>query len=302
MSNIKIGYDTLSENIKMYIDTVRVDEENYQLEGWIGSFKDEISSFKNLDCVFLGHSSHVNLKFGDNKFINKNMKFLLIIPKNKISENITVCYSTEEEEIESFEKWIVYYSGFNNTRKSLIVIDDFYKDPDLIRKWTMDNLDFQSGRGSAGKRTRRFSIAGTKERFEEIIGAPIKNWNYPKYANEVFQYCTADQKTVYHIDGQTYAAMIFLTPNAPLSSGTRFYKNKETGLFKFTKKQKEEGLFNKAFSGNFYDGTRHELIDEVGNKYNRCVLFDAQQIHAAGDYFGDSIENARYFHIFFFDI
>jgi hypothetical protein len=36
--------------------------------------------------------------------------------------------------------------------------------------------------------------------------------------------------------------------------------------------------------------------------YNRLVLFDAKNIHAAVNYFGDTKENSRFFHLFFFDI
>ena len=53
---------------------------------------------------------------------------------------------------------------------------------------------------------------------------------------------------------------------------------------------------------NFYDSTQYELMDEVANVYNRLVLFNAKRIHAATKYFGDSIENARFFQLFFFDV
>ena len=62
-----------------------------------------------------------------------------------------------------------------------------------------------------------------------------------------------------------------------------------------------------AFKGNsnemnFYDGSNFEKIDEVGNVYNRLVLFNAKHIHAATQYFGDAIDNSRFFHMFFFDV
>jgi hypothetical protein len=305
--NVGINHNTWSDNVKLYIDEVTLLNEDYELKGWIGLFNGEIKKFKDINTIFSGTNKGAS-EYYDNKLTNKNMNFKIRIHKDKISNNITVILLDGTEILlENLEKWIVYYSGFNNIKKGLVVVDDFYANPDLIREWTMKNLTFKAGQGSKGKRSQIFSIEGTKERFEQILGVPIKNWNHPNYANETFQYCTADQQTVYHIDSQTYAAMIFLTPDAPLSAGTRFYRNNETKLFKFTKEQREQGLFKEAFKGNneefnFYDGTRHELIDEVGNKYNRLVLFDAQQIHAAGDYFGDNIENARYFHIFFFDI
>jgi hypothetical protein len=114
--------------------------------------------------------------------------------------------------------------------------------------------------------------------------------------NGVFQYCTPEDALVYHYDSQTWAAMIFLTPDAPLQTGTSFYKHKETGI-----KVAEDPDADRAFAGGFYDATKFELIDTVGNVFNRCVIFDARQIHAATEYFGKDINDSRLFQIFFFD-
>ena len=100
--------------------------------------------------------------------------------------------------------------------------------------------------------------------------------------------------------------MVFLTPNAPLETGTAFYKSKFTGATIFDGTHDPEE-FQKTFKGvsknvNFYDSTQYELMDEVANVYNRLVLFNAKRIHAATKYFGDEIENARFFQLFFFDV
>jgi hypothetical protein len=60
--------------------------------------------------------------------------------------------------------------------------------------------------------------------------------------------------------------------------------------------------FHVIFKTGFLDGTQFDVVDVVGNKYNRLVLFDAQLIHAASEYFGNSIENGRLFQMFFFDL
>ena len=307
--NIEINHMTWSDNVRLYIDEVKLLNEDYEIKGWIGLFNGEIKEFKNIHTTFLGEHKGA-IEYYDNKFTNKNMVFKIRIHKDKISNNITAVLLDETEILlESLEKWIVYYSGFNNIKKGLVVVDDFYANPDLIREWTIKNLDFKGSNYSKGERSQRFSIAGTQRKFEQILGVPIKNWNYGGYANETFQFCTADQQKVYHMDQQKYAGMIFLSPNAPATAGTNFYRSRITGRSSFPDRKTKEGntAFERSFTGsnkdlNFYDGTQHELIDRIGNKYNRLVLFDAQQIHAAGDYFGDSIENARYFHIFFFDI
>ena len=92
----------------------------------------------------------------------------------------------------------------------------------------------------------------------------------------------------------------------PCWTGTAFYKSKFTGATTFDGTHDPEE-FQKTFKGvsknvNFYDSTQYELMDEVANVYNRLVLFNAKRIHAATKYFGDEIENARFFQLFFFDV
>ena len=130
------------------------------------------------------------------------------------------------------------------------------------------------------------------------------NWNSPEYANGVFQYCVASDPIVYHVDTQQFAGVVFLTPDAPLSSGTATYKSKITGKFRLDGSDPD---YEKTFKGvskemNFYDSSTYELVDRVANVYNRLVLWDAKSIHAATQYFGDDINNSRFFQLFFFDV
>jgi len=187
-------------------------------------------------------------------------------------------------------------------RKKLFVIDNFYDDPYYTREFALKQDYNGDLRFYKGKRTgKRFSTPQIKQKFEEILGQKIVNWDGPGpefngSMNGVFQYCIPEDALVYHYDTQTWAAMVFLTPDAPVQTGTSFYKHKETGI-----KVAEEPNADRAFSGGFYDATKFELIDTVGNVFNRCVIFDARQIHAATEYFGKSIKDSRLFQIFFFD-
>jgi tetratricopeptide (TPR) repeat protein len=187
-------------------------------------------------------------------------------------------------------------------RKKLFVVDNFYDNPEMVRKFAMRQSFNGDLRFYKGKRTaERFSTPQIKQKFEQIIGEPILKWDTPEpifggSMNGVFQYCTPEDALVYHYDSQKWAAMIFLTPDAPLQTGTSFYKHKKTGIM-----IAEEDDSDEVFSGGFYDSTKFELIDTIGNVFNRCVIFDARQIHAASEYFGKTIEDSRLFQIFFFD-
>ena len=44
-----------------------------------------------------------------------------------------------------------------------------------------------------------------------------------------------------------------------------------------------------------------ELMDSVGNKFNRCILFKGKRSHQSGEYFGDDKETGRLFQTYFFN-
>jgi hypothetical protein len=108
--------------------------------------------------------------------------------------------------------------------------------------------------------------------------------------------------SVYHCDSQRWAAIIFLTPDAPPESGTSFYRHKNTKVFHNSQIDwnATQGLdvFNQK---TFLDGTPYETLDTVANVFNRLVIFDGGLIHSGINYFGWDIPSSRLFHIFFFD-
>ena len=309
MSDI-IKHQTSIKDLYMYVDTVRHEPGIYHLKGWICSTSTEVEDIliddKSLYPIFSPRLDVTTIYTA----IGFNPGFTLSVSSTEVFKPLQVKLKGIKKpvEIESLAKWVAHHSGFKNQDKGLIVVDDFYNDPDFVREWAIKTINFSSSDYHKGERaTERFSIFGMKEKLEEIIGKPIYNWNHDSYANGIFQFCTADQPIVYHVDNQTYAGMVFLTPDAPASTGTAFYRSKVTGDYKFDDEKRQTINYVRAFQGksaemNFYDGTHFEKIDEVGNVYNRLVLFDAKNIHAATQYFGDAIDNARFFHMFFFDV
>ena len=94
-----------------------------------------------------------------------------------------------------------------------------------------------------------------------------------------------------------WAGVVFLSPDAPLSAGTSFYRfmdgSRSQEDTNFTKNQELIDRFTQDF-------TKWELVDRVGNIFNRLILFDAHNYHMSMDYFGDSKEYGRLFQVFFF--
>jgi tetratricopeptide (TPR) repeat protein len=188
------------------------------------------------------------------------------------------------------------------------VVDNFYEDPDAVRDFAIKQT-YYPGEGAVGHRTRKqFLFQGIKERFEQTIRATIPKHTDDGYGwedigiNGRFQYCPAGTNLVYHCDSQKWAAIVYLTPDAPVCGGTSFYRHKQTKKHHNSQIDWNNGEGNIIFNQHtFLDRTPYELVDTVGNIYNRLVIFDGGLIHSAAEYFGWNINNSRLFHIFFFN-
>lgn len=192
-----------------------------------------------------------------------------------------------------------------NQSVDLIVVDDFYENPFEIREQALrmpfmgDDRYFKGQRSSGKYLTDEIGRA-----FEKHLNKVITKWDYP--VNGCFQFCTPQDLIVYHMDAQQYAATVYLTPDAPIECGTSFYRSKKNKINKCptrygVRNDEADRLISEAFSGGFYDKTNFELVDTVGNIFNRLVIWDAKMIHAASQYFGTKKEDARLFQMFFFD-
>ena len=69
--------------------------------------------------------------------------------------------------------------------------------------------------------------------------------------------------------------MLYLTPDAPLESGTGFYHESKDGEF--------------------------DLVNAIGNVYNRLILYRGDLLHSSMlPGFGTTIEDSRLTQVFFF--
>lgn len=182
------------------------------------------------------------------------------------------------------------------------IVDNFYEDPDKVREFALNQYYIEGGigRGFIGRRTEnQFLFPGLKERFEEIIGMKITEWE-SHGMNGRFQNCHSGEPLVYHCDSQKWGGMLYLTPGAPYQCGTTLYANKKTRARSYY----DDG-WNAAWENipgdPHLDGTPFEPVDVLGNVYNRLVIFDASCIHSASEYFGTVMENSRLWQMFFFD-
>ena len=192
---------------------------------------------------------------------------------------------------------------FSYTKKPTVwTVDNFYEYPDKVREFALNQYYIEGGigRGFIGRRTEnQFLFPGLKERFEEIIGMKITEWE-SHGMNGRFQNCHSGEPLVYHCDSQKWGGMLYLTPGAPYQCGTTLYAHKKTRARSYN-----DYGWNAAWENipgdPHLDGTPFEPVDVLGNVYNRLVIFDASCIHSASEYFGTVMENSRLWQMFFFD-
>lgn len=299
---------TLSNQFIGNIDEIKKHEDNYVIRGWVVPVLDSDSCSIGCEGFVSATAEEREDVFLFYKKAHKNYfrsGFVLTVKPTKeildIYVNKELIFQLKLDLMESV------LTPNLHTKPELIVVDNFYRDPDAVREYALHQEFVEQKAYHKGKRTTKSYIPSwIKSEFERYLDRPIKEF---VGATGVFQYCTAEDLVVYHFDTQEYAAMVYLTPDAPLQSGTSTYKSKHTGLMHAAtnveayKYQMEPWQVNAKSLGNtnLYDRHNYDLVDSVANVYNRMVIFNAQALHAATSYFGSTKENARLFHLFFFN-
>jgi hypothetical protein len=179
-------------------------------------------------------------------------------------------------------------------RQELIVLENFYSDPESVRNQAL-NMVFDVKGNYPGQRTIPFLYPGIKEKFESIIGRPIVYWPTDHY-NGSFQWVTENDKSWIHRDQTLWSAIVFLTPDPPKDGGTIIYVHKPTN-----KSYADTEEIEKQMGHSTYKPEDWEILDRIGNNFNRCILFRGKRCHISDRYFGTELSNARLFQTFFFN-
>ena len=176
------------------------------------------------------------------------------------------------------------------------VIDDFYKNPMEVREFALKQR-YYSHIYHPGKRTNPLYNEDIEHYFKVFFNY-YDSFDF-KFDNKImfnFQYNISTDISWIHKDQGKWSAIIFLTPDPPLSGGTGLYK------FNYNDVEKQDNTNTGDCMELKYgqDERRWTLIDSIGNKFNRMVIFKSDEYHKSLDYFGSNIYDARLMQIFFF--
>ncbi len=189
---------------------------------------------------------------------------------------------------EALSGGLVKYSP-DTVEKMVFIIDDFYKNPDEIREYAIKSktyTDKERLAGAIGRRVWDEDLNIMKQLrdnlcpiFEQLCMHPkwhiqfdkdhhYNKWNCMRFVvnitnNKEIVESGRDWKTICHIDGpyNKWAALVFLNKEDECEGGTSFYS---------VSLPNEDGSSNPP-----------TLEYTCQMKYNRCILYDANQIHGA---------------------
>lgn len=195
------------------------------------------------------------------------------------------------------------------------VVNNFYDDPDDIRKFALA----QKYRHCHEIPGNPYVFPGSRtddlrqldsSLYEKICRKFVSvfhnaEYDYMRWAISTnFQSVTADyEKGAIHTDHNTIlAAVLFLTPNAPVDAGTSLFKKNKT----FDQARYQQAIEeNDAIYRNKQKVMRdayHTMFDEVvrvNNVYNSLIIYEGDTFHAANKFFGSTLKNSRLTQVFF---
>jgi Family of unknown function (DUF6445) len=195
------------------------------------------------------------------------------------------------------------------------VIENFYENPDAIRKFALkQKYKFcheikDISYTFPGCRTSDISNL-SKELYDKICTKLVSVFHNSEHDFMRWQIATSFQSVaedygqgVIHTDHNTiFAAVLYLTPDAPLNSGTSLFKRNKT----FDEKQYLSALDDndeKFKAGKIkMDTSYHSMFDEivrVNNVYNTLIVYEGRHYHAANQFFGKTMQNSRLAQVFF---
>lgn len=204
---------------------------------------------------------------------------------------------------------------------SIIVIDNFLQNPDEVRKMALtqkyikNNKEFVVESKFPGGRTGELTEINPEyaNAVNRKLVSAVYNVLYSSKINvnitSEFQYVTGNYGFgKVHRDPADVAAVLYLTPDAPVDTGTEFYKQVNYDIPPELNSAytdvcgsvamgnpitEEQQKIKDAYFSNYVK------TDVVANIYNRIVIYPSNYPHCATRYFGNTLEDARLTQVLF---
>lgn len=195
------------------------------------------------------------------------------------------------------------------------VVDNFYDNPDAIRKFALaQQYKFRHEEGDIGyvypgcRTGDLFNLDKVLQ--EKVLKKLISVFHIAEHDRMQWAISSSFQSVseiyeqgVIHTDNNTiFAGVCYLTPDAPLNSGTSLYRTNDTFTQEKYKQASEQNDERFKAGEIIMDTGFHSMFDEVvriNNVYNTLILFEGDIFHAANNFFGTTLQDSRLAQVFF---
>lgn len=195
----------------------------------------------------------------------------------------------------------------NQVRFPTTVIDNFYENPDEIRKMALEmEYDYDDHNWSyPGKRTKPLHLINDEffqyscaKMISTFFNEQETDWRIKTQFQLIEPFgdkgSVVDRGWIHQDHGNVLAAVVYLTPEADPDTGTSIYHCKEDDPFTDKNQDIRSALYdpNKNFeehseeyeeTKNYFDSKFVETV-KVSNVYNRAIVFDANSYHGVPSY------------------
>ncbi len=193
-----------------------------------------------------------------------------------------------------------------------LVLDNFLPYPNVVRSWALSNTFYNSeqfshriGSPTSWPGTRTDHVMDLDPAYADAtlssISAIARKVFFDRELSirSYFQICKqSDGDSWIHQDNDVdIAAILYLSPLAPVSSGTTLYhcndikkwSQLDIDKMKQINRVEQTDLYNSLFTP----------VDVIGNIYNRLVMYRGDIFHKSNDYFGSTNSDSRLTQVFF---
>jgi uncharacterized protein DUF6445 len=199
----------------------------------------------------------------------------------------------------------------NGLRRFLLVRDDFYSDPEDVRRIAQSMKFEETGDITGFMTSEVYHPAGVRQRLERVLGVRITRWDQdPDEGNGIFYqaFSRGSQKETpgVHSDEpyEDITVLIYLTPGLPIDCGTSLWQHRATGLVNAPTQRDARRLkttLTKLRDRLEVDSENRQKwieIDRAGYRFNRMVAYASGMLHSASRHYGSNLRDGRIYQTF----
>ena len=194
----------------------------------------------------------------------------------------------------------------------LIVIDNFLREPDVIRRRALELTYSLRGHFPGLTSIEKIKMHGLTERISELVHEPLHTPWAQDFAHECCRLALAsdDQPGRVHIDTSHWTGVLSLSRNADSIGGTEFFRHRRTGMDHLPLTPVElssagygsyDELDADILQKDALDRNKWELTLSVPLRFNRLILLQPHYWHTAGPGFGRNVDDGRLVYLMFFN-